>query len=189
MTTKITELNNELATIKTTHKKELDAEKQNLVSFKTDQQRRAKLLGEKTIYDNLDPDAKVAALDAVLNNELRSKGYTLELDEATGNFVIKDSNGAQAFDEGNKQLTFETFTQKTFAAKKLYPQNAGGSERNDNNNKNKANQGQNRNSNYVTPPKVETGNGTDKGVKHSGTIKSLNSQARQDLTAGSNKMV
>lgn len=147
---KITELNAELRRIK-------DAEN----GIKTDYERKLRdkdkgyamrnLLGTyQTIYDKLDPETKSITINAVIEKNLRSKGFKLDVDD-NGNLFIATNDGSNAFTDDNRPLTPQVFFDKVMADEKLLVvsdnSNNNNQNRNNNNNNNSGGFNQNRNNN------------------------------------------
>lgn len=73
----------------------------------------------KTIWDELDPEIRDQALDAVLNKNLNKNDAEFVVD-GNGNIqLLKKNGGGNVFSEDNRQMTPEMFLDKTFAEAKI----------------------------------------------------------------------
>jgi hypothetical protein len=76
--------------------------------------KRAELGKYKTIYDDLPVAAKIAAMEALIDNALQDKNAELKTDEY-GNLQLVSKDGSNVFGENHIQLTPQSLLDKTFA--------------------------------------------------------------------------
>ena len=126
----------------------LRAEKDSINGIKTEYEKKLRdkdksyhmrdlLAAYKTIYDKLDPETRNITINAIIDKNLRSKGYQFEIDE-NGNFVIQMKDGNGAFTDDHRALTPKIFLDKVMADENLLAVTE-----NQNNNQNNRNQNQN----------------------------------------------
>jgi hypothetical protein len=120
----ITELNNQLAGLRT---KLADTEKtyqDRIRGIQTDYQLGSRLGGLKTVYDTLPEDAKKTALKVLLEKELQDNGLVVVPDPETGALKLQRKDGSNYFDENNRQVDVDGFVNKTFAKHNVLQQTA-----------------------------------------------------------------
>lgn len=142
-------LNEQIAALNADLKKEKDginnikAEYEKKLRDKDKGYAMRNLLGSyKTIHDKLDPDTKNIIINAIIDKNLKAKGYVFDLDD-NGNLIVttKDGSGT-AFADDHTPLTPQKFLDKVMAEEKLILV----SESTDNNNQNNSrNNNQNNN--------------------------------------------
>lgn len=190
---KIVELNNLLR-----------AEKDSVNGIKVDYEKKLRdkdkgyalrniLGGYQTIYDKLDPETKNITINAILEKNLRSKGYSLDVDE-NGNLFIATKDGSNAFTDDHRPLTPKIFFDKVMADENLLVvsgdnqnnqnrnnnnNNSGGNNNNRNNNNFGGNT--NRNNNQNNQNQNNNGGGND-GNKNS-VLKELLGRAKSDMNS------
>lgn len=77
--------------------------------------KRGVLSTYKTIYDELPPAAKIAAMEALIDNALQDKKADFTIDEQ-GNLQLVSKDGtSNVFGDNHVQLTPQSFLDKTFA--------------------------------------------------------------------------
>lgn len=72
----------------------------------------------KTIYDNLDPEEKNTALEAIVNRNLQDNNGKFDLDE-NGNLVLRKKDGTNYFSQNNEPVTPQGFIDGVLARKKI----------------------------------------------------------------------
>lgn len=125
---KINELNNELASTKQTIAtlKAQHAAEINGIKVKG---HLSTLLGKyKTVYDDLDPVAKNAAINALIEQQLQEKNAEFKFAD-NGAFDLRTKDGMNVFGPNNIQLTPDSFLDTTLAKilKQTATPNSGGS--------------------------------------------------------------
>lgn len=154
-------LNEQIAALNAELKKEKDgingikAEYEKKLREKDKGYAMRNLLGQyNTIHDKLDPDTKNIIINAIIDKNLRTKGYVLDLDD-NGNLIVatKDGSGI-AFADDHTPLTPKRFLDKMMADENLIlvsdnQNNQNQNQNNRNNNQNNNNSGgfNNRNNN------------------------------------------
>lgn len=139
----------------------LRAEKESISGVKAEYEKKLRdkdkgyamrnlLGGYTTIHDKLDPDTKNIIINAIIDKNLKSKGYILDLDD-NGNLVVatKDGTGT-AFAEDHTPLTAQKFLDQVMAGEKLLvvtDSNNNNNNQNRNNNNNNSGGNNNRNNN------------------------------------------
>jgi len=176
---KIDDLNRQLAAEKEARANDVKSADQKFKQYRIDSYIDSTLMATKTIYDDLGPDAKRAALRALLDAEITQKGLILDIDDK--NVVsLKNSDGTNYFDDKNKQVTPVAFSESLFAQKGVLQQtNKGGS--GDNNQQNRGGQQNRQTSTNVTRSVSVEKNNEGGGVKRSGNIRNLTTAARESL--------
>lgn len=150
---KIAELNGELRKIKD-NENNIKTEYEKKLRDKDKGYAMRNLLGTyKTIHDGLDVDTKNIIVNAIIDKNLKAKGYQFDLDD-NGNLVIATKDGSSAFAEDHTPLTPKRFLDAVMANEKLLVVSEGNNQNNNNNNNRNNNQNnfnsggnQNRNNN------------------------------------------
>lgn len=138
---KIAELNGELRKIKD-NENNITAEYEKKLREKDKGYAMRNLLaGYPTIHDKLDPDTKNIIINAIIDKNLKAKGYQFDLDE-NGNLVVATKDGSSAFAEDHTPLTPKRFLDSVMANENLLVV----SDSNNNNNNNRNNNQNNNNS-------------------------------------------
>lgn len=143
---KIVELNNAIR-----------AEKDSINGIKQDYEKKLRdkdrgyamrnILGSyKTIHDSLDGETKDIIINAIIDKNLKSRGYKLDVDE-NGNLVITEKDGNTAFGDDNRPLTPKGFFDKVMADENLLVVSGNNQNNNGNNNQNQNGGNSNRNNN------------------------------------------
>lgn len=139
---KIAELNGELRKIKD-NENNIKAEYEKKLRDKDKGYAMRNILSTySTIYDKLDPETKNITINAILEKNLRSKGYNLDVDE-NGNLIIATKDGSTAFTDDHRPLTPKIFFDKVMADENVLvvSDNTGGQNTNRNNNNQQNNSG------------------------------------------------
>lgn len=190
---KIVELNNLLR-----------AEKDSITGVKTEYERKLRdkdkgyamrnlLSGYKTIHDSLDAETKDIIVNAIIDKNLKSKGYKLDVDD-NSNLVIMAKDGNTAFGDDHRAITPKAFLDKVMADENLLVvsgnnqnnqngnnnqnNNSGRNQNNGNNNNNLGGNNNNRNNN----------NNQNQGNNGGGNavLRELVNQTQKDLANASN---
>lgn len=185
---KIVELNNELrrikdneSTIKSEYEKKLRDKDKGYAM-------RGMLSSYQTIYDKLDPETKNITINAILEKNLRSKGYQLDVDE-NGNLVINTKDGSTAFTDDHRPLTPKVFFDKVMADEKLLVVSDSNNNNNSNRNNNNNNSGGNNNRNNFNNGGNNNRNNNQNrdnnndggGNKNNSVLKELLNRANEDM--------
>jgi len=183
---KIAELNGELRKIKDNENNIKSEYEKKLRDKDKGYAMRNILSTYQTIYDKLDPETKNISINAILEKNLRSKGYQLDVDE-NGNLVIATKDGSTAFTDDHRPLTPKIFFDKVMADENLLVVSEGqnnNSNRNNNFNnggnqsRNNQNNGGNQNRNNQNQ---NQNNGGGEGNKGNGVLKELINRAKNDM--------
>lgn len=178
---------------------ELKKEKDSINGIKADYEKKLRdkdkgyamrnLLGSyKTIHDKLDPDTKNIIINAIIDKNLKAKGYIFDLDD-NGNLIVatKDGSGT-AFADDHTPLTPQKFLDKVMAEEKLILVSE---ENNQNNNRNNTNNnfgGNNNNRNNNTSGGFNRNNDqnnygqNNNGSGKSAVLKELLKRSTDDLS-------
>lgn len=143
---KIAELNGELRKIKD-NEGVIKAEYEGKLRDKDMGYSKRNLLASySTIHDKLDPDTKNIIVNAIIDKNLKAKGYKFDLDD-NGNLIIATKDGSAAFSEDHTPLTPKRFLDGVMANENLLvvSENNNNSNRNNNNNNNSGGNNNNRN--------------------------------------------
>jgi len=184
---KIVELNGELRKIKDNENNIKSEYEKKLRDKDKGYAMRNMLSGYQTIYDKLDPETKSITINAILDKNLRSKGYSLDVDE-NGNLFIATKDGSNAFTDDHRPLTPKVFFDKVMADENLLVvsenqnrnnnnNNSGGNNNRNNNNNGGANRN-NANNNQNNSNNNANDNG---GNKSNFVLKDLLNRAKQDM--------
>lgn len=153
---KIAELNGELRKIKD-NENNIKADYEKKLRDKDKGYAMRNILSTyQTIYDKLDPETKSITINAILDKNLRSKGYSLDVDE-NGNLFIATKDGSTAFTDDHRPLTPKIFFDKVMADENLLVV-SGSNE----------NQNQNRNNNFQNNSGRNNGNNNNAGRFNNG---------------------
>lgn len=186
---KTEELNNQIAELQ----KQLRLEKDSINGIKVDyeKQLRAKdknyamrglLSGYKTIHDKLDAETKGIIVNAIIEKNLRLKGYLLDTDQ-NGDLILTTKDGNQAFGEDHRPLTPKSFIDKMMADENLLE--VTGNQNNGNNNQQNGQQRQqtpNGQFNNRQQFNGQNNNNGDKKPNH--VLQSLIEQSQKDYNSG-----
>lgn len=92
------------------------AQKENDLKVNT---KWATLIGKhKTVYDNLDPELKIQAIQVLVNSNLQATNGKVLFDD-NGNFLLKKKDDTNYFDGSNNQLTPEAFLDGLLSRNKI----------------------------------------------------------------------
>jgi hypothetical protein len=187
---KIAELNGELRKIKDNENNIKSEYEKKLRDKDKGYAMRNILSTYQTIYDKLDPETKNISINAILEKNLRSKGYQLDVDE-NGNLIIATKDGSTAFTDDHRPLTPKIFFDKVMADENLLVVSGGNENQNNNRNNNSNNTGgnQNRNNNNTggnqnrnqNQNQNQNNNGGGEGNKGNGVLKELLNRAKSDM--------
>lgn len=125
LTQQINDLNNQLSTLKQSLSDKEKEYSTNINNIKIDTALGSKF-AIKTVYDNLPGDVRETTLRTLLNKEIQDNGAQIVLDE-NGSLQLIKKDGSNYFDENNKQMTVDSFIEKSFAKNKILPQNSASS--------------------------------------------------------------
>lgn len=195
----ITELNNQIRTIKDNEKKIVEGFQKQLKDKDMSYNLRNLMSKYQTIYDELSPGIKDTTLRAVINEELSSLGAELTIDDTTGTIILRKKDGSNVFTDDNRQMTPDVFLDKTFAKHKILKVNDSGNNGNNNQNNQNSNnnsfnnnrngQFQNNNSgnngNQNGNNYNNNGNGNQNNGNRSNTLAELAKQSLDDLNKSS----
>lgn len=186
---KIAELNGELRKIKD-NENNIKAEYEKKLRDKDKGYAMRNILSTyQTIYDKLDPETKNISINAILEKNLRSKGYQLDVDE-NGNLIIATKDGSTAFTDDHRPLTPKIFFDKVMADENLLVvsdsnNNNQNNNRNNNSNNNGGNQNRNNNNNGGNQNRNQNQNRNDNnggdGNKSNIVLKDLLNRAKSDM--------
>jgi len=91
-----------------------DARQKDRISYEL----RSMLGGVRTVFDELPPQAKQAALDSLITKALHEKGASFGFDEA-GAFTLKGAEDTAVVGANNNKYTPDTFIQEILAQNKI----------------------------------------------------------------------
>lgn len=184
---KIAELNGELRKIKDNENNIKSDYEKKLRDKDKGYAMRNILSAYQTIYDKLDPETKNISINAILEKNLRSKGYQLDVDE-NGNLIIATKDGSTAFTDDHRPLTPKIFFDKVMADENLLvvSDSNNNNNRNNNSNNNGGNQNRNNNNNGGNQNRNQNqnqnqNNGGGDGNKSNSVLKELLGRAKNDM--------
>ena len=197
---KIAELNGELRKIKD-NENNIKAEYEKKLRDKDKGYAMRNILSTySTIYDKLDPETKNITINAILDKNLRSKGYSLDVDE-NGNLVITTKDGSTAFTEDHRPLTPKIFFDKVMADENVLvvSDNTGGQNNRNNNNQqnnpgrfnnngNNNSGGNNRNNQFNQSRDNNNNNGGGNNNSNS-VLKDLLKRAKDDMASSNSASI
>jgi len=143
-----------------------------------------------TIYDKLDPETKNITINAIIEKNLRAKGYNLDVDE-NGNLTIGTKDGSNAFTDDHRPLTPKIFLDKVMADENLLVVSEPNNNQNRNNNNNNSgrfqNNGNNNNSggnnnNRNNQQNHNQNNNNNGGGNNNSALKDLINRAKEDIS-------
>lgn len=186
---KIADLNTQLRTIKDNENNIKSDYEKKLRDKDRGYAMRGILGSYETIYDKLDPETKSITINAIIEKNLRAKGFALDVDE-NGNLVINTKDGSNAFTDDHRPLTPKAFFDKVMADENILVvsdnQNRNNNNQNNNNsggnNRNNNNSGGNNNrNNYNQNQGNQNNNGGDGGGNKNSVLKELLAKTNSDL--------
>ena len=185
---KIADLNTQLRTIKD-NENNIRSEYEKKLRDKDKGYAMRNILGAySTIYDKLDAETKSITINAIIDKNLRAKGFALDVDE-NGNLVINTKDGSTAFTDDHRPLTPKVFFDKVMADENILvvSDNNQNNNRNNNQNNNGGNQnrnnynnGGNQNRNNYNQNQNNQNNGENGGGKNT-VLKELLAKTNADL--------
>lgn len=95
----------------------LDAANQ-IKDFKLTAARQKLYGGYKTVFDTLEPEAKEAAIDAIITKKLQDTGSHFTFDE-NGSFVLLKKDGMNFYGDDNKQVNAKQFIEQQLSQNKI----------------------------------------------------------------------
>lgn len=86
--------------------------------FKLTAARQKLYTGYKTVFDGLEPEAKEAAIDAIITKKLQDTGSHFTFDE-NGSFVLLKKDGMNFYGDDNKQVNAKQFIEQQLSQNKI----------------------------------------------------------------------